>query len=216
MLFFKKNVKKLKIFRNKVDLFTFILYNIISGCGVDDKMRIISGSRRGHKLIGFEGDKIRPTTDRVKESVFNLIQGYVQNSKVLDLFGGSGALSFEALSRGADEAVIVDSDKESINVISKNAKALNFDKTIRILHMTYQNFFEINNEQFDLIFLDPPYNKGFIEPVLGSIVEEARLSENGIIVLESDDTDMHCDVDGLKILKQKKYGRTFITVYERA
>ena len=178
-------------------------------------MRIISGSRRGHKLIGFEGDKIRPTTDRVKESVFNLIQGYVQNSKVLDLFGGSGALSFEALSRGAEEAVIVDSDKESINVISKNANALNFDKPLRILHMTYRNFFEINNEQFDLIFLDPPYNKGFIEPVLESIVKDERLTANGIILLESDDTDMHCEVEGLNILKQRKYGRTYITVYQR-
>lgn len=178
-------------------------------------MRIIAGSRRGHKLIGFEGDKIRPTTDRVKESVFNLIQDYVANSKVLDLFGGSGALAFEALSRGAESAVIVDADAESINVISKNAASLKFDRGVRILHITYQNFFKTNNEQFDLIFLDPPYNKGYIEPVLESIVKDCRLSENGIILLESDGTDMHSDVEGLKILKQKKYGRSYITVYQR-
>lgn len=178
-------------------------------------MRIIAGSRRGHKLIGFEGDKIRPTTDRVKESVFNLIQDYVADSRVLDLFGGSGALAFEALSRGAESAVIVDADKESINVISKNAASLKFGDSVRIMHITYQDFFKINNEQFDLIFLDPPYNKGYIEPVLESIVRDNRLSRDGIILLESDDTDMHTDADGLKIIKQKKYGRSYVTVYKR-
>lgn len=178
-------------------------------------MRIIAGSRRGHKLIGFEGDKIRPTTDRVKESVFNLIQDYVADSRVLDLFGGSGALAFEALSRGAESAVIVDADKDSINVISKNAMSLKFNDNVRIMHITYQDFFRINKEQFDLIFLDPPYNKGYIEPVLESIVKDNRLSENGIILLESDDTDMHCEAEGLEILKQKKYGRSYITVYQR-
>lgn len=178
-------------------------------------MRIISGSRRGHKLIGFEGDKIRPTTDRVKESVFNLIQGYVADSSVLDLFGGSGALSFEALSRGARSAVIVDSDRDSVDVITKNAASLNFGDRVRILHMSFQSFFDINKEQFDLIFLDPPYNKGYIEHVLEAIVNGKRLSENGIIVLESDETDMHSDAEGLKILKQKKYGRSYVTVYQR-
>ena len=178
-------------------------------------MRIISGNRRGHKLVGFEGDKIRPTTDRVKESVFNLIQGFVADSSVLDLFGGSGALGFEALSRGARSAVFVDADKASVDVIAKNAAALNFGEAVRILHTPYQEFFKNSSECFDLIFLDPPYNKGFIEPVLADIVKNERLSDKGIIVLESDDTDMHNEFDGLSVIKQKKYGRSYVTVYQR-
>lgn len=178
-------------------------------------MRIISGSRRGHKLAGFEGNKIRPTTDRVKESVFNLIQGFVADASVLDLFAGSGALGFEALSRGAGSAVFVDADKASVDVIAKNAAALNFGQSVRIFHTSYQNFFKTSADSFDLIFLDPPYNKGFIEPVLTDIVENNRLTPNGIIVLESDDTDMHYGFGGLTVIKQKKYGRSYITVYQR-
>lgn len=177
-------------------------------------MRIISGNRRGHKLVGFEGDRIRPTTDRVKESVFNLIQGFIPDSSVLDLFGGSGALGFEAMSRGAAGVVFVDADKASVEVIKKNQSALNFSG-VRILHMTYQDFFKTSRESFDIIFLDPPYNKGFIEPVLSDIVENNRLTDDGIIVLESDDTDMHTEFDGLAVFKQKKYGRSYITVYKR-
>ena len=81
--------------------------------------------------------------------------------------------------------------------------------------MTYQDFFKTSADCYDLIFLDPPYNKGFIEPVLSDIVTNNRLSENGIIVLESDDTDMHSEFDGLTVLKQRKYGRSYITVYQR-
>lgn len=178
-------------------------------------MRIISGIRRGHKLISFEGDNIRPTTDRVKESLFNLIQGYTQDASVLDLFAGSGALGFEAMSRGARCVTFVDVSKASVEVVSKNAASLNFGDGVKILNMPYGDFFRNSKDSFDLIFLDPPYNKGFIEPVLVDIVKNNRLSEKGIIVLESDDTDMHSEIDGLSVLKQKKYGRTYITVYQR-
>lgn len=177
-------------------------------------MRIISGSRRGHKLYEFSGDNIRPTTDRVKESVFNLIQEFIPSAKVLDLFAGSGSLGFEALSRGAESAVFVDKDISSIGVIKKNAESLRLDG-VKILHMSYEDFFKNSKDCFDIIFLDPPYNKGFIEPVLTDITKNGRISEDGIVVLESDDSDMHGDVDGLIILKQRKYGRSYITVYQR-
>lgn len=178
-------------------------------------MRIISGKRRGHKLVGFEGDGIRPTTDRVKESVFNLIQGYIADASVLDLFAGSGALGFEAMSRGAAQVVFVDEAKSSINVVEENASSLNFGDGVKIFNMPYKDFFRTSDESFDIIFLDPPYNRGFIEPVLRDIVENGRLKDGGIIVLESDDTDMHSEFDGLSVLKQRKYGRSYITVYQR-
>lgn len=176
-------------------------------------MRIISGTRRGHKLIEFEGEDIRPTTDRVKESVFNLIQDYIADAVVLDMFSGSGALSFEALSRGASRAVCIDMDKRSLDVIKQNALNLRFEDKCDIVNASCFDYMAKSKEKFDVIFLDPPYNKGLIEPVLEGISKNGLLSENGIIVLESDGTDYRDETDGLFILKQRRYGRTYITVY---
>lgn len=178
-------------------------------------MRIISGTRRGQKLIEFEGMDIRPTTDRVRESVFNLIQEFVYGAKVLDLFSGSGALSFEALSRGAESAVCVDIDKRSLEVISENAKKLRFSENVTIVNDSAENFIRKRNDKFDIIFLDPPYNKGFIKPVIEKILEQKILEDDGVIVLESDSVDEHGEMEGFSIIKQRKYGRTFVTVYQK-
>lgn len=178
-------------------------------------MRIISGTRRGRKLMEFEGMSIRPTTDRVRESIFNLIQGYIFDSRVLDLFGGSGALSFESLSRGAESAVIVDVDQKSIKVIKENAERLRFLDEVMILNKSAEDYLKSATEKFHIVFLDPPYNKGFIKPVIESIVEKNILEDDGIIVLESDHIDEHGEFDGLSIVKQKRYGRTFVTIYQR-
>ncbi|MBR5270946.1 MAG: 16S rRNA (guanine(966)-N(2))-methyltransferase RsmD [Clostridia bacterium] len=176
-------------------------------------MRIISGERRGHKLYEFSGDDIRPTTDRVKESLFNLIQDYIRDSRVFDMFCGSGALAFEALSRGARFAVCTDVDIRSINIIKKNSDALKYQEKCHIENISCFDYIKKTKEKFDLIFLDPPYNKDFIEKSLKEIVLNNLLNKGGIIVLESDNTDFHFEQEGLEILKQKKYGRTYITVY---
>lgn len=178
-------------------------------------MRIISGSRRGHKLLEFTGQDVRPTTDRVKESVFNIIQSFIPDARVLDMFAGSGALSFEALSRGAQNAVCIDTDKRSVDIIRKNAEALRFEERCEILNMSCMDYVSRCNSEFDVIFLDPPYNKGFIEPALKAIVEKKLLSDDGVIMLESDNTDFYGGIDGLTIYRQRKYGRTFITVYKK-
>jgi len=175
-------------------------------------MRIIAGSKRGHKLFDFSGQDIRPTTDRVKESMFNLIQEYIPDSDVLDLFGGSGALTFEAMSRGAKSGTIIDVDSNSIAVINKNLNALEF-KNIKVLNCDAQKFIKTCADKFNVIFLDPPYNKGFISPIIDGIVENNILADEGIIVLESDFSDEHREFDGLSILKQRKYGRSYVTVY---
>ena len=177
-------------------------------------MRIISGIKRGHKLYEFDGMDIRPTTDRVKESMFNLIQDFVGNSCVLDLFAGSGALCFEALSRGADCGVLVDKDKKSLELIRKNNESLGFTN-IEIVESEAMSFLNKTKTAFSLIFLDPPYNKGFIAPVIRKIMDNNILSEDGIIVLESDFSDEHGDFEGLIKFKQKKYGRSYVTVYKR-
>lgn len=179
-------------------------------------MRVISGIRRGHKLHEFSGKDVRPTTDRVKESIFNLIQSYVPSARVLDMFAGSGALSFEAISRGASFAVLVDSDKRSVELIKKNIDELKFHDMCKVMEESCFSFAENCTDKFDIIFLDPPYNKGFIEPALSTIVKNKLLSENGIIVLESDSTDFKSEFKDIEMIKQKRYGRTFITIYESA
>ena len=176
-------------------------------------MRIIAGIKRGYKLIEFGGQDIRPTTDRVKESMFNLIQDFILDSKVLDLFGGSGALTFEAMSRGAESGTIVDIDKNSIAVINKNKDALGF-ANVKVLNCDALNFIKTTTESFSVIFLDPPYNRGFIAPIIEGILENNLLTDDGIIVLESDFSDEHSEFSGLSILKQRKYGRTYITIYK--
>ena len=177
-------------------------------------MRIIAGSRKGHKLFDFEGMDIRPTTDRVKESIFNLIQSYVIGAECLDLFGGSGALSFEALSRGAESSVCVDIDARSIDVIRKNAQKLNFPN-LTIVKDDATEFVKKTDKKFSLIFLDPPYNKGFIAPIINGICENNLLTDDGIIMLESDFSDEHSHFPGLEIIKQKKYGRSYVTIYQK-
>lgn len=178
-------------------------------------MRIISGCRRGHKLREFDGQDVRPTTDRVKEAIFNLIQMYVQNAEVLDMFAGSGALSFEMISRGAKHAVLVDVDRRSTDIINKNISELRFENQCTVINRSCFDYVENCGMKFDVIFLDPPYNKGFIEPSLEAVVKNNILAEGGIVVLESDNTDFRNDINGLEILKQKRYGRTFVTVYRK-
>lgn len=179
-------------------------------------MRIISGSRRGHKLLEFKGMDVRPTTDRVKEAMFNLIQEYVPGARVLDMFAGSGALSFEALSRGAVFAVLLDSDRNSVEIIKKNAETLRFTDRCSIVNRScFEYLKSFTGEGFDIVFMDPPYNKGFIEPAIQAAAESGAVSKNGIIVLESDSTDFRDEYPGFLMLKQRRYGRTYITVYRR-
>ena len=178
-------------------------------------MRIISGIRRGHRLAEFDGMNIRPTTDRVRESLFNLISPYVSDAKVLDLFGGSGALSLEAISRGALKSVICDIDERAIKLIAHNAEQLKFSDKLTILNKPAMQVLDETKDTFDIIFLDPPYNKGLIAPIIEKIVQSDILSDDGIIVLESDNTDEHGEFSNLEVLKQRKYGRTYITVYKR-
>ena len=127
-------------------------------------MRVISGSARGHKLKAPEGLTTRPTTDRIKESLFNIIAGDLYQCKFLDLFSGSGAMGIEALSRGADKAVFVDKDRKSISIINDNLKATRLDNKAQVLNCdvsTAVSKLKSLNEKFDIIFMDPPYGKDY-------------------------------------------------------
>lgn len=122
----------------------------------------------------------------------------------------------EALSRGAESAVCTDIDKNSIDIIRKNAAELGYLAKCSIVNCSCFDFAERTSSQFDVIFLDPPYNKGFIEPALESIRENSLLKNGGIVVLESDNTDFHGEKDGFVIYRQRRYGRTYITIYQSA
>lgn len=175
-------------------------------------MRVISGSRRGRRLLSFEGEHIRPTTDRVKESMFNLIQGRCEGAVVFDAFAGSGALSLEALSRGASFAVCTDTDERSLKIIRSNYESCGFSDKSLILCKSAVEYLKETDRQFDLVFLDPPYNKGLVTPVLDIISRRGLLSSSATVVIERDGPGDSFDPCNLLLEKERKYGRTVVTV----
>ncbi|MBE6776212.1 MAG: 16S rRNA (guanine(966)-N(2))-methyltransferase RsmD [Ruminococcaceae bacterium] len=175
-------------------------------------MRVITGSARGRKLITLEGDDVRPTTDIVKEAMFSIIQFEIEGSKVLDLFGGCGQLAIEALSRGAENAVIVDSSKKSIDIIRKNLEATGFDKKAAVVNSDAVAFLSRRTEKYDIALLDPPYSKGILEKALEKIPDV--MTETGVIICEAPFNDILPERVGIFELKKKyRYGKTGLFLY---
>ena len=177
-------------------------------------MRIISGKSRGTKLYTLEGENTRPTLDRVKESIFNIIQGEIEGAKILDLFAGSGAIGLEFLSRGADKAVLCDKSKEAINIIKKNISKTHFEDKAQVFNIDFENCLEkLKNEQFDIIYLDPPYETDYIMKSLEKIIELKIAKQESLIIIETDDEQRILkqieNVD-VKIIDRRKYGRAAI------
>ena len=176
-------------------------------------MRVISGKYKGKNLIGFDIEGTRPTMDRVKESLFGIIQNKIKNSIVLDLFAGSGSLGIEAISNGALEVYFIDNNIELINIIKKNTS--NMDDKIHIMKSDYKNALELlknSNIKFDIIFLDPPYKLNLINDCLDKIVKYNLLNEDGIIVCEYETEEIYNS--SLKLVKDKKYGSKKIKIFE--
>lgn len=176
-------------------------------------MRIISGCRKGHKLKAPEGLDTRPTTDRVKESIFNLIQ-FCRPEAVLDLFAGSGALGIEALGRGAERAVLIDSDRKAIALIQENLKDARLDTLAAVRMTDALSYLDTCGQDFDLIFLDPPYNKGWISPVLEKIAKRGILRPEGVIVCETEAGGEPIPETEYKLRKSVKYRKTIITILQ--
>ncbi|PAB58880.1 16S rRNA (guanine(966)-N(2))-methyltransferase RsmD [Anaeromicrobium sediminis] len=182
-------------------------------------MRVISGRARGRRLNSPKGTNTRPTTDRVKESIFSIINFYIQDSKILDLFAGTGALGIEAISRGAEYGVFVDNDKNSIKTIKENLENMGFEKESTVLYCDVDaaiSKLSTKGEKFHIIFMDPPYLKGFIEPSLEKIYNSEILTEDGIILIEHDVKDILIEnIAGFYKYKEKKYGNTLISIYKK-
>ncbi|MBA3009622.1 MAG: 16S rRNA (guanine(966)-N(2))-methyltransferase RsmD [Proteobacteria bacterium] len=178
-------------------------------------MRIISGNLRGRKLTQLSGNDIRPTSDRVREAVFNILGPGIRDARVLDLYAGTGALGLEALSRGARHAVFVDLAPESCAVIQKNIDLCKMtQKTLLLCHDIMGLSFPkaLGTDPFDLIFVDPPYGKEYAEKTLGKKSFTDLLAPKGIVVVEqSVKESLDNTFNGLDIYRQKKYSKTFVS-----
>ena len=178
-------------------------------------MKIISGKYKGRNIDGFDLDGTRPTMDRVKESLFAMIQNYLDNATILDLFSGSGNLAIESLSEGAKSAVLVDSNYKAIKVIEGNIKTIGITDA-KVLNMDYKKAIEyLKNETFNIIFLDPPYKTNYIEEAMNLISKYNILSNDGIVVCESDSLDKIVYDDNYKCIKDKKYGDKYIVILKK-
>ena len=177
-------------------------------------MKVISGKFKGRNIEGFTIDGTRPTMDRVKESLFAMIQSYIDEANVLDLFSGSGNLAIESLSEGAKSITLVDSNYKAIKVINNNLKNIGIVDA-KVLNMDYKKAIEVLDEKFDIIFLDPPYKTNYIEESIKLINKYNILNDNGIIVCESDSLDKIIYDDSYKAIKDKKYGDKYIVILKK-
>ena len=177
-------------------------------------MRVISGTAKGKKLNSLEGLETRPTLDRVKEAVFNIIQFDIKDSVVLDLFSGSGALGIEALSRGAKEAILCDASSKAIKIINKNLEETRLKDKAKVINTDYLvTLSKIKDKKFDIIFLDPPYKSDYVEKSIEYISKYNLLAENGIIIVETNDENKIDKINAkkdLEVYDTRKYGIAII------
>ena len=179
-------------------------------------MRVITGSARGVQLKTPDGMATRPTADRVKEALFSIIQFDIPTAKVLDLFGGTGQLGIEALSRGAASAVFVDAGEAACRLIRENLRRTRLEANAAVIRSDYLAYLKRCREKFDIIFLDPPYAEVFLENALKCIAEIDILQSGGIIVAERPvGKDLPWDFEGFTRSKDYKYGTVLLTVYRK-
>ena len=175
-------------------------------------MRIIAGEWRGRRLETREGMDVRPTPERVKEALFNILQFQLEGRRVLDLFAGSGQLGLEALSRGAAEAVFVDESRESTAVVKRNIASLKAEAKTRLYQTDFAAFLMRRQEPFDIVFLDPPYRSGKLEAALP--LAAAITNPGGTIIAEHPtDEELPDEAGDFRKGKSYRYGKIYLTVY---
>lgn len=179
-------------------------------------MRVITGKARGVALKTPDGMLTRPTADRVKEALFSIIQFELPGATVLDLFGGSGQLGIEAISRGAKSAVFVDAREDACRLIKENLRRTRFEKEGRVVRSDYLDFLKKCRESFQIILLDPPYAEEFLENSLKMITEIDILESGGIIVAERPvGKELPWEFSGYTRSRDYKYGKTLLTLYRK-
>ena len=179
-------------------------------------MRVVAGKYGGRPLKTLEGKTTRPTTDKVKGAIFNMIGPYFDGGRVLDLYAGSGSLAIEAISRGMASAVLVEKDRRAQTIISQNIIMTKEKERFELLKMESNRALELVTGQFDLVLLDPPYAKEQIAANIEKLVERELLSDDVLVVCEpAKSVDLPEEIAGLGIWKQKIYGISKVTVYVR-
>ena len=177
-------------------------------------MRVITGSARGRKLKTLEGTDLRPTTDKVKESMFNILQFCIEGRRVLDLFAGSGQLGIEALSRGAERATFVDASKNAVAVVKQNLQTVGLADNARVVCTDSISFLRTADQQYDIAFLDPPYGNGLLIKAMALLPEV--MSEYGIVVCEHpSDEHLPDSFGGFELQKHYRFGKITLTVYRK-
>lgn len=176
-------------------------------------LRVISGSARGLKLMSLDGLDTRPTLDRVKEALFSMLAPFIPSARVLDLFAGSGALGIEALSRGCEEAVFVDSLPGAMDIVRKNVSLARVGDRASFFVTEAESYLKKASGQFGVIFLDPPYNSKLYEPSLSIIASRSLLKADGVISLEWDSALSPPPVPPqFSVIKERRYGRVMLTL----
>ncbi len=179
-------------------------------------MRVIGGIYKSRVLAEFPGMDVRPTSDRAKEALFNILALSMRGARVLDLFAGSGSLGIEAISRGADEVVFNDVAKESVAIIKKNLQTLKIPLSgqAKVYNYDYSTCLDVIQGQFDFIFVDPPYRLEIGKLALQKIAQKGLLSANGIVIYERD-IPFAGEIDGLEKYDERKYGKAYLTFFRK-
>lgn len=183
-------------------------------------MRIIAGKLRGTKLYTLEGLDTRPTLDRVKESVFNIIQNEIPNSIFVDVFSGSGAIGLEAYSRNAKKVILCEKSNKAISIIKKNIEKTHAEKQVEVYHGDYKDFICYNlREKPDIIYIDPPYKTDYAIDVINLLIKHDLIKKNTIIIIETDRVqeieDNLKNIKNIKIIDKRKYGRASIIFIQK-
>jgi len=183
-------------------------------------MRIISGKARGTKLYTLEGENTRPTLDRVREALFNIIQLEIPDSVVLDLFAGSGAVGLEFASRGSKKVYMCDNSKKAIEIINRNIEKTHMQEKVDLYNCDFKiTISKIKEEKIDIVYLDPPYKTDYIKQALENLLELKSINEETLIIAETDELEKvlkDIEILNLGIIDQRKYGRANIIFLKRA
>lgn len=182
-------------------------------------MRVIAGKYGGRRLKSLKGDNTRPTSDKLKETIFNIIGPYFKGGKVLDLYAGSGGLGIEAVSRGMEHAVLVDQNRAAINIISENVKVTKEPFNFEVMNVTAESALHTlatRQEKFTLIFLDPPYAKQTIQQDIETMIQNNLLADVSLIVCEAaSDVNLPDEILGITVWDERKFGKKKIVIYQK-
>ncbi|MCK8823600.1 16S rRNA (guanine(966)-N(2))-methyltransferase RsmD [Fuchsiella alkaliacetigena] len=178
-------------------------------------MRVIAGKAKGQKLKSSSTQQVRPTSDRVKESLFNILGTAVRETKVLDLYAGFGGLGIEALSRGAKEATFIEKSRQQVEIIQENLSRTGFSEQAQVIKgEVLAKLHFLTTHSFDIILLDPPYEADLVEPTIAKIMDLDLLQKAGVIVVEqSVQQEAQENLAALELIRNREYGNTRLSLY---